>query len=340
VRVSARHASTHQLTPAHPASRTCARTHPPKRLRSFDGCIGVYDVDKLDKPWEAFKRVRDCGKGGLASLAYDATNNMLLAGSLDGVLRVWSVEGRCVRLPVLLAGSQAERVVPRPTHNLCIVPRSCRSPPPTQTTPACRCLDRFDGLSSQPVHVAHLPQLNVWWASGRGGRVAVLDPRAPAVITDVVAQPNQLMVRTRVRACVRAGAAAAVSAHAHARACAGGRRRHRPGIITCLHLRPPPPPQMSQEHTVLCAPPGSDLVIAGTSKRQLMVWQFNPHAAHRWVCHVSSRVPMGQELRSCLPLRCAAARRRPYAGCLRGTRTGWRACWCAPRPTARTTRPS
>lgn len=38
-----------------------------------------------------------------------------------------------------------------------------------------------------------------------------------------------------------------------------------------------------QEHAVqlLYAPPGSDLVIAGTTKRQLLVWQFNPHAAHR-----------------------------------------------------------
>lgn len=54
----------------------------------------MYDTDKLDKPKEAFKRVKDCGKAGLISLAYDPHNNVLLAGSLDGVLRVWSVEGR------------------------------------------------------------------------------------------------------------------------------------------------------------------------------------------------------------------------------------------------------
>lgn len=56
----------------------------------------MYDTDKLDKPKEAFKRVKDCGKAGLISLAYDPHNNVLLAGSLDGVLRVWSVEGRWV----------------------------------------------------------------------------------------------------------------------------------------------------------------------------------------------------------------------------------------------------
>lgn len=41
---------------------------------------------------------------------------------------------------------------------------------------------------------------------------------------------------------------------------------------------------LSQEHTVelLYAPPGSDLVLAGTVQRQLVVWQYNPHAAHRY----------------------------------------------------------
>lgn len=64
--------------------------------RRFDRCICLYDMDKLDKPKEAFKRVKDCGKAGLTSLAFDPHNNVLLAGSLDGILRVWSVEGRCV----------------------------------------------------------------------------------------------------------------------------------------------------------------------------------------------------------------------------------------------------
>ncbi|WIA17403.1 hypothetical protein OEZ85_014259 [Tetradesmus obliquus] len=152
----------------------------------FDRCICSYDVDKLDKPKEAFRRVKDCARAGLTSLAFDPHNNVLLAGSLDGALRVWSVEGRC--------------------------------------------LDKFEGLSNKPISCAYLPHCNHWWATGRAGKLAALDPRAPAVITEYVAQPNQL-----------------------------------------------------QEHAVelLYAPPGSDLVLAGTAQRQLVVWQYNPHAAHR-----------------------------------------------------------
>lgn len=58
-----------------------------------------------------------------------------------------------------------------------------------------RCLDKFEGLSSQPVHVAYLPQTNTWWATGRFSKIAALDPRAPALITEYVAAPNQLTVR-------------------------------------------------------------------------------------------------------------------------------------------------
>jgi len=45
------------------------------------------------------------------------------------------------------------------------------------------------------VHVAYLPQTNNWWATGRFSKVAALDPRAPAIITEYVAAPNQLLVR-------------------------------------------------------------------------------------------------------------------------------------------------
>jgi hypothetical protein len=58
-----------------------------------------------------------------------------------------------------------------------------------------RCLDKFEGLSNQPVHVAYLSQTNLWWATGRFSKVAALDPRAPALITEYVAAPNQLLVR-------------------------------------------------------------------------------------------------------------------------------------------------
>lgn len=67
-----------------------------------------------------------------------------------------------------------------------------------------RCLDKFEGLSTQPVHVAYLPHTNNWWATGRFSRVAALDPRAPALITEYVAAPNQLLVSCMSRA-VRAG---------------------------------------------------------------------------------------------------------------------------------------
>jgi WD40 repeat protein len=61
----------------------------------YDRCICSFDVDKLDKPKESFKRVRDCARAGITSLALDQHNNVLLCGSLDGALRVWSMEGRC-----------------------------------------------------------------------------------------------------------------------------------------------------------------------------------------------------------------------------------------------------
>ncbi len=39
-----------------------------------------------------------------------------------------------------------------------------------------------------------------------------------------------------------------------------------------------------QEHnvTLLHAPPGSDFVMGATSQRGLLVWRFNPCAAHRY----------------------------------------------------------
>lgn len=62
------------------------------------------------------------------------------------------------------------------------------------TPAACRCLDKFEGLSSKPVHVCYLPHTNNWWATGRFSKVAALDPRAPALITEYVAALNQLQV--------------------------------------------------------------------------------------------------------------------------------------------------
>ncbi|KAI8472624.1 MAG: WD40-repeat-containing domain protein [Monoraphidium minutum] len=62
----------------------------------FDRAICIYDTEKLDKGRECFKRVRDCARAAITSLSLDARANVLLAGSLEGALRVWSLEGRCL----------------------------------------------------------------------------------------------------------------------------------------------------------------------------------------------------------------------------------------------------
>lgn len=38
--------------------------------------------------------MRECARAGITSMSLDAANNLLLVGSLDGALRVWSMEGR------------------------------------------------------------------------------------------------------------------------------------------------------------------------------------------------------------------------------------------------------
>lgn len=58
----------------------------------------MYDIDKLDKPKEAFHRIKKCHTAAIVSMAYDAYNNCLLTGSIDGSMKVWSMEGRCVSL--------------------------------------------------------------------------------------------------------------------------------------------------------------------------------------------------------------------------------------------------
>jgi hypothetical protein len=121
----------------------------------FDRAICIYSTEKLHKGRECFRRVRDCARGAITSLALDARGGVLLAGSLEGALRVWSLEGRC--------------------------------------------LDKFEGLSSRPISAAHVPQTNMWWATGRQDKVNVCDPRAPANVTAFVAASNQL---TRHQVCL------------------------------------------------------------------------------------------------------------------------------------------
>ena len=60
----------------------------------FDRSLCIYEFDKLDKPREAFQRIRKCHTSAIVSMAYDASTNTVLTGSIDGSMKVWSVEGR------------------------------------------------------------------------------------------------------------------------------------------------------------------------------------------------------------------------------------------------------
>lgn len=184
-----------------------APRHRPRR--SFDRALCIYDTEKLDKGRDAFRRVRggegvrpaamgagplacaymlrgacarrlqtappqvrDCARAAITSLALDARAGALLAGSLDGCLRVWSLEGRC--------------------------------------------LDKFEGLAARAVSAAHVPQTNVWWATGRFERVNVCDPRAPANVTAFTGACNHLTRhQARARAAVMHPRAAAAWGPSH-----------------------------------------------------------------------------------------------------------------------------
>ncbi len=60
----------------------------------FDKSLCIYEFDKLDKPREAFQRIRKCHTSAISSMAYDTSTNTILTGSIDGSMKVWSVEGR------------------------------------------------------------------------------------------------------------------------------------------------------------------------------------------------------------------------------------------------------
>ena len=62
----------------------------------YDKSICVYEFDKLDKPKEAMQRIRKCHTAAIVSMAYDHSNNCILTGAIDGSMKVWSMEGRCV----------------------------------------------------------------------------------------------------------------------------------------------------------------------------------------------------------------------------------------------------
>jgi hypothetical protein len=44
-----------------------------------------------------------------------------------------------------------------------------------------RLLDKFENINDQTVCVAYVPPLNVYWASGRFGRLLAYDPRCACV---------------------------------------------------------------------------------------------------------------------------------------------------------------
>mmetsp|Transcript_33374 Transcript_33374/g.84557 ORF Transcript_33374/g.84557 Transcript_33374/m.84557 type:complete len:866 (-) Transcript_33374:212-2809(-) len=114
----------------------------------FDKAICIYEFDKLDKPREAFQRMRKCHTAAIVSMAYDHTANCILSGSIDGSMKVWSMEGRL--------------------------------------------LDKFENINDQPVCAAYVPPINMYWASGRFGRLVAYDPRAPSNVTEYVRDANSL----------------------------------------------------------------------------------------------------------------------------------------------------
>lgn len=61
----------------------------------YDKSICMYEFDKLDKPKEAMQRIRKCHSAAIVSMAFDHYNNTIITGSIDGSMKVWSMEGRC-----------------------------------------------------------------------------------------------------------------------------------------------------------------------------------------------------------------------------------------------------
>ncbi len=57
----------------------------------------MYDLNTAEKrPTEGFTRIARAHHAAITSLAYDPASSVVLSGSADGCLALWSVEGRCV----------------------------------------------------------------------------------------------------------------------------------------------------------------------------------------------------------------------------------------------------
>ena len=63
-------------------------------------------------------------------------------------------------------------------------------------------MDKFESINDQPVAVAYVPSTNMYWASGRFGRLVAYDPRAPANVTQYVQVSARAVVSARVCVCV------------------------------------------------------------------------------------------------------------------------------------------
>ena len=57
----------------------------------YDKSICLFDSER---PRETLVRFEGCHAGAVCSVAFDADNNWLITGSYDGVVKIWSQEGR------------------------------------------------------------------------------------------------------------------------------------------------------------------------------------------------------------------------------------------------------
>ncbi|KAK9865109.1 hypothetical protein WJX84_002030 [Apatococcus fuscideae] len=94
-----------------------------------------------------------------------------------------------------------------------------------------RCLEVMRDIGGMATRVTYVPMTRNVWVTGRSGRVAVVDARAPDTITDYVSNTSGL--------------------------------------------------ESEEGVTLLRQPLGSDVVVAATHARNLIVWRYDPYAAFR-----------------------------------------------------------
>lgn len=142
--------------------------------------------------------------------------------------------------------------------------------------------------------VAYLPSTNMYWASGRFGRLVAYDPRAPANVTEYIK-----VGETGADCDMGAGTATAQVPKRIAQ-----NRIHSVsvgGLVTqlccaCLRCFIASTAQESNgldryNIDYMYAPPGTDMLLGSSRQRQLIMWQYNHMGAYR--CAGSEG--MGQE---------------------------------------------